>query len=87
MAQETIPKYDYFIVHVNGNAAEIHWAFETFNAEIEGMVMEGWQADGEPQISPLPSYGQIILSLKMKRYSKSYERYKGYSDARYVITE
>lgn len=87
MAQETIPKYDYFIVYVDGNANDLRWAFNTFNTEIEGMVNEGWQASGEQQITPTGYYGGIVLSIQMKRYSKSYERYKGYSDARYVVTE
>lgn len=87
MAQEIIPKYDIFIVNHTGSVEDISMAFEQFNAKISARIEDGWQTDGNHRITFLHGYSKLVMSQQLKRYSKAYERYQGYSDARYVVMD
>ena len=88
MAQELIPKYDYFVVYTHGYSTDMKAAFEKFNAEIERMVSQGWQAEGEYQVTNIQGYNQnLLITQQMHRYSTGYEKYHGYHDLRRLISE
>lgn len=87
MAQQNIPKYKYHIVHIECAGGNADDAMERFNAAIDQIVEQGWQCDGEHQITYMHGWHKILLTQKLKKYSVAYEKYQGYHDARYAVTE